>query len=43
MLDNFVEWCRIVSENALVTDVVLTKSKDKGFNSFRLLYKIYLE
>lgn len=36
-LNKFIDWCRIGPENALVTNVVLTKSKHKGFKSFQII------
>ena len=37
ILDEFVEWCRVGPEHAKVDDVILTKSKHKGFKSFQIV------
>lgn len=36
-LDLFIDWCRLGPQNAIVTDVIFTKSKHKGFKSFQIV------
>ena len=37
VLDIFVDWCRVGPEQSKVEDVILTKSKHKGFKSFQIV------
>ena len=37
VLNDFVEWCRVGPEYASVEDIVLNKSKLKGFKSFQIV------